>query len=262
MFKVTSNLKPQTVATASLLLGLSAFNAEATLTSYTSRGQNVVYSSVSNVTWIADTNLLGSMMKSQGYAQIVNAIIAASPWVMDTPNVYAGNDGRYFISSADFSTDISAITYGQTSWFGAKAFINYLNSINYAGSSQWSIPTAGDYPQYGQPTIDNQFTELYYSELGGTYRGFHPDQGPFLGLFAREFTKLYWFDTEYVETFPNKAWLFGEDGAQGISFKKFTFYAWAFTPGQISAVPVPSAIWLMGSGLLGLLGLKRRSHAA
>lgn len=30
---------------------------------------------------------------------------------------------------------------------------------------------------------------------------------------------------------------------------------------EINAVPVPAAVWLFGSGLLGLLGLRKRSHA-
>ena len=31
-----------------------------------------------------------------------------------------------------------------------------------------------------------------------------------------------------------------------------------FTP--VSSVPVPAAVWLFGSGLLGLVGLARRKH--
>ena len=30
---------------------------------------------------------------------------------------------------------------------------------------------------------------------------------------------------------------------------------------DFSAVPIPGAVWLLGSGLLGLIGLRRRSHA-
>jgi hypothetical protein len=55
-------------------------------------------------------------------------------------------------------------------------------------------------------------------------------------------------------TVPTMAASYGNKGKQG--------YAWAVSPGQVAAVvPVPGAVWLMGSGLLGLLASKRRGHA-
>lgn len=49
---------------------------------------------------------------------------------------------------------------------------------------------------------------------------------------------------------------FGRDGnlASGVLVDNFSF-------GNIAAVPVPAAAWLFGSGLLGLLGLKRQRQA-
>jgi len=38
------------------------------------------------------------------------------------------------------------------------------------------------------------------------------------------------------------------------------YYALAVRPGDVSAVPVPAAVWLFGSGLMGLLGLARRKR--
>lgn len=34
----------------------------------------------------------------------------------------------------------------------------------------------------------------------------------------------------------------------------------SFVPGQVSAVPVPAAVWLMGSAVLGLVGVSRRKQ--
>jgi hypothetical protein len=33
---------------------------------------------------------------------------------------------------------------------------------------------------------------------------------------------------------------------------------WAVRPGDVSAVPVPAAVWLFGSGILSLIGLASR----
>jgi hypothetical protein len=39
-------------------------------------------------------------------------------------------------------------------------------------------------------------------------------------------------------------------------------FAWAVHSGDVSAVPIPTAIWLFGSGLLGLIGVARTKKAA
>ena len=50
---------------------------------------------------------------------------------------------------------------------------------------------------------------------------------------------------------------------QGMQTGPFVGAAPAFNgQGNLSAVPVPAAVWLMGSGLLGLVGVARRRKAA
>ena len=39
-------------------------------------------------------------------------------------------------------------------------------------------------------------------------------------------------------------------------------YRWAVFEGNVSAVPIPAAVWLFGSGLLGLVGVARRRKTA
>jgi hypothetical protein len=36
---------------------------------------------------------------------------------------------------------------------------------------------------------------------------------------------------------------------------------WAVHDGDIGAVPIPAALWLFGSGLLGLVGMAKRKAA-
>lgn len=237
---------------AGLLFGLTTLNAEAALTPYISAGQSLVYSDISKVTWTGDANLLGTMIGNQGYSTVVNAIIAASPVIHDRPNFYDGNDGSYSISAADFSSR----SLGRTNWFGAQAFVGYLNNINYGGSTQWRLPTSNAIYGYNG-TAGNELGQLFYNELSGTAGGNIPNTANF----TNEQTYAYWLGTEYASS-PAVAWVFYTGfGHQNYDGKGNQLYAWAVSPGQVSAVPVPGAVWLFGTGLVGLLGLKRRGHA-
>lgn len=261
------------VASAMLL---SATQAHATLTSYTSNGVDVVYSSVSDVTWTKDANLLGSMFASQGFNTVVNAIIAASPTISDTPN--SNNPtGTYNLSMSDFESN------GRANWYGSMAYINYLNSISYGGSKAWRLPTVTDigsdgcnWSSSGTDCGDNvarnglaqgdELAELYYDELGSLARqdvngdiqsgfGIQDNENKFVNLQSA----VYWSETEEISR-PHNAWLFNTRyGFQSYDHKVSEFdYAWAVSSGQISAVPAPPAVWLFGSGLLGVAGFARR----
>jgi hypothetical protein len=71
---------------------------------------------------------------------------------------------------------------------------------------------------------------------------------------------LYWSGTDH--TAPSLAWdLRFDNGLQFSVAKTFTLYGWAVRNGDVSAVPVPPALYLFGTGLLGLVGMARtRRH--
>jgi hypothetical protein len=245
----------KTLLAAGLLFGLSCLSAQAALTPETVNGQNLVYDSGNNTTWTQDANLLGTWEGDYGstsYQNIVTAIIDANGGVNgvggvihDTPNTY--DHGTYTLTAADFGND------GMVDWWAAQAFVHYLDTQNYGGSSQWALPTSnavlGD-------NDGSQLGELFYDELGGTAGNSIPS-GPFSNLQAY----MYWSGREYASN-PLNAWDFVTgNGFQDHNIKHFLSLAWAVSPGQVSAVPVPGAVWLFGTGLLGLIGLKRRGHA-
>ncbi len=63
----------------------------------------------------------------------------------------------------------------------------------------------------------------------------------------------YWTETI---PFTNAAWVFGFNlGAQDFRIQSETKFALAVRSGDISTVPVPAALWLFGSGLMGLVGV-------
>ncbi|WP_150047955.1 Lcl C-terminal domain-containing protein [Methylomonas rhizoryzae] len=274
------------------LLSATAFNAHASLTSYTANGVDFVrmQSGSFDISWTKDGNLFQTLADSYagGTSAFVNAVIASVPGgkINDTPNVYdtPSNSGYHTLSaSADFDT-----TNGRVSWFGAQAYVNYLNSISYGGSNQWRLPTMIDTGSAGCDlafsgtdcgsnvnTATGEMAKLYYDELGKTAyyntsgAGEQPNYGILgtstlfdttgsTGLFGNVHTSGYWSDIEYASD-PIFAWSFYTyGGVQSYGYKSDQGYAWAVSPGQVSAVPVPVAVWLFLSGMLGTLILQRR----
>ena len=78
-------------------------------------------------------------------------------------------------------------------------------------------------------------------------------------LFSNVQPDDYWSATEYAPNTSN-AWVFDMiDGDQNNGGDKSNSnYAWAVHSGDVRAVPLPGAVWLFGSGLLGLVGMARR----
>ena len=69
-----------------------------------------------------------------------------------------------------------------------------------------------------------------------------------------------WFSNSYTHI----DWSNGYDGSwSGLDFN-FDNFSWAegLVVRQASAVPVPAAVWLFGSGLMGLIGFSRRRKEA
>ncbi|OQW72530.1 MAG: hypothetical protein BVN35_14025 [Proteobacteria bacterium ST_bin11] len=233
-----------------LLFSLTALNAQAALTSYYTAVGNipVVYSSVSNVTWTQDANLFKTLYDANN--NLVNLITIVTPSYSDP------SWGLQVIGDVGGAVDDFDTSTGRLSWWGGIAFTNYLNSINYAGSNQWRLPTSNAIFNYNG-TAGNELGQLFYRELGGRAGYTIPNTANF----TNEQAYVYWSDTEYA-TDPFIAWYFDTtNGYQDHDFKHRQVYAWAVSPGRVSAVPVPGAVWLMGTGLVGLLGLKRRGHA-
>ncbi|MEO7387381.1 MAG: PEP-CTERM sorting domain-containing protein [Gammaproteobacteria bacterium] len=80
-------------------------------------------------------------------------------------------------------------------------------------------------------------------------------------LFANLVAGRYWSSTTYSLSTGN-AWSFSttvsSSGLQGNTDKTSGLYAWAVHPGDVAVVPAPSAVWLLGTGLVGFIGVARR----
>ncbi|CAD6879690.1 hypothetical protein [Methylomonas albis] len=243
-----TKLKPnRALAGLTLSLTLAFFNqATAALTD---NGNGLIYDSGLDITWTQDANLL--VTKGGINSTVVNEILAANPHGVVDPYylVNSPNTGVYTLSAADFHAD------GTATWWGAQAFVHYLNFTTYGGTDKWQLPASTAISGFNSGS-ELGLGELFYNELGGIGGTPLATSGPFNNIQSG----TYWTGTENHPP-SSAAWYFRmSDGGQTFSSKTSSFFVWAVAPGNVSVsqVPVPSAIWLFGSGMLGLLRLKHR----
>lgn len=184
------------------------------------RGGGLIYDTDLNVTWLSDANVNGLMTWSQ-----------ANDWA---------------------------------------ANLSYYDSVRDVTYTDWRLPTTTqpdptcssqtDSQGYGYNCAGSEMSHLFYSELGGNDGvNIATTHNANYSLFQNIQTgEAYWSGTEYALD-TSYAWTFYYSfGFQGQGTKDRSMYALAVRPGDVAAVPVPAAVWLFGSGLLGLVGLARR----
>jgi hypothetical protein len=222
------------------------------------RGNGLIYDDVLNATWAADANLFQT--QASGNANLVADIIAANNGVIhDTPNGFdtIANSGTYTLSNGEFTP-----VWGPMDWWGAQAWIVYLNKTSYKGYNNWSLPTTVPGTE-GFNKTGSQMGELFYNELGGVAVTDSPIRSTYnanYNLFTNVQNSKYWSGSEYAPN-PVGAWFFYTGaGWQSADTKLNQFSAMAVRPGDVAAVPVPAALWLFGSGLSILAFNHRRKN--
>ena len=192
------------------------------------------YDDVANLTWLADANY--SM--TSGYdADGMMTWDAASAWVASLD--VAGVTGWRLPDTIDVGND--GATEGGNVFQGVDSGYNITTHSELSNMFFNVLGNISQFDTVGAPTsciISSCLTNKI----------------PFSNL--QSFT--YWSGTEYAIDAGN-AWIFDmRYGLQDNNLKSNTFYAWAVFSGDVSAVPVPPAVWLFGSGLIALIGVARR----
>lgn len=176
---------------------------------------------------------------------------------------------------------------GTMNWYTAQSWIGAMNTSNYLGYHDWRLPTvagssicnwdgSGLGCGYNVNTSYSEMAHLFYDELGNkaiySSAGVYQDSGYGLvddpanpndeSLFTNLQSRSYWNGTMYADI-AGFAWEFnfGNGGQSRSTTDGSTLFALVVRPGDIGAVPVPAAAWLLGSGLLGLIGVARRKAA-
>jgi hypothetical protein len=200
-------------------------------------------------------------MKSSGYAIVLGLataffVTAVQAAILPLEGRLAATAGgtdyqAYYDPNLNITWAAIASSGGSSDWITQQA---WAASLNIGGITGWRLPVAdvnGDgtvvncSPGGVAGCADNEMGYLFWNE---GIRVAAP--GPFSGMTSL----FYWSGTES----GSNAWRFRfADGLQGLATKTGTIDAWAVYSGDVSTIPVPAAIWLFGTGLLGLLGIAK-----
>lgn len=140
---------------------------------------------------------------------------------------------------------------GEMTW---NAAVTWVDTLDFAGYGDWRLPTTP-----GASTgfhNEGELAHLFYDEGVSSF-------APSLFTNVKTYDG-YWTGTGHAPLSyrgESSAWTFNLNlGRQNDRDKTFDYYVLAVRPADItvSAVPVPGALWLMGSGLACLVGLGRR----
>lgn len=157
--------------------------------------------------------------------------------------------------------------YAQTSDYEADGTMTWATAMTwaedlvYGGYTDWRLPTALNSDGTG-PDADysngSEMGHLYYTELGNPAGGPLSNTGPFINVQPHN----YWFGT-VSESDPFWAWGFQfNDGNQTTHPAYYQLRAWAVRDGGApsSVIPEPTTLSLLGLGLVGLVGFRKKER--
>ena len=174
--------------------------------------------------------------------------------------------------------DVGLLVANYEPWDVANQALDDLNTSTYLGYDDWRFPVAAR----PDPTCDevelsrgynctgSEMGHMFYNEFGATAETSVLDTGDplelakFVNLFSSDDRNItyFWTGTLGSDTGPGSlshiAFLF-DFGLQTVAKDPDApARVWAVRDGDVSAVPVPAAVWLFGSGLLGIVGIAKR----
>jgi len=201
--------------------------------------------------------LLISTLSVNSYAALISRDLDGN---FSTVEAYYDNTANLtWLADANYSMSSGYDADGRMTW---RQSIAWVEQIEINGYNNWRLPTTPDSDadcrdwQTQSTCLQGEMAQLYYNSI---YNGdpLSEPNHPFLNV---QTDYSYWSSSSFREyAFANDiifAFGFSDIGQNRQSPETSDYYAWAVHDGDIgvaiSTVPVPAAVWLFGSGLIGL----------
>jgi|GEM_PF-1727892 len=166
-----------------------------------------------------------------------------------------------------FGVSFPAYTNGRMDWDTANLWIDAMNEANYLGYDNWRLPGFTGIARCSNwNCTDSELGYMFYINMGATadnsiLDGSNTDN---LALFDNLQTfrsSAYWLGEENIYR-ADSAWSFyTRFGFQNNYFYKYNaFHPWAVRSGDVAFIPISGAVWLFGTGLLGLMVFYQRCN--
>lgn len=246
---------------AGLLACVTAGTSQASLIDL---GNGLVYDDVLDISWLQNANLAatetfgvaginvdGTMTWHTAAAWIAamnaNNYLGYSTWQLPSVSPLNGVNFNYapiHDGSHDRGYNISetgTLYEGSTAHQLAHLFYNSL------GNDALCVPSAAT----NDEGCLSRATPDYYAPWGLA------NTGPFSNLIGYR----YWYKQQSEENETRYFDFNFNDGQTGTGYFGNPFHVLPILAGDATAVPVPGAVWLLGSGLLGLVAIGRRRSA-
>ena len=236
-------------------------------------------------TTLLPRDLDGDRTTAEAYYDTVVGIT----WLADTKLIESNTFGLPYDTELDEGNPAWQVIYsdGRATWQGALFWLDAMNAANYGGTNQWRLPTMMDtgepdcdysltggtdcgfnvqttsgLPPYPATTVYSEMGSMYYDTLGNIADYQSPVNGlTNTGPFDNLQPSSYWTGLFHEGNVANVGWWFWfGDGFQYSGNEDPYEYAWAVHSGDVgeAVIPIPAALWLFGTGLVGLIGVSRR----